>query len=256
MDMMSIAAALTSGMKGTLRTRLPLSRRSSSRELLDDADVDASALAANLRDLARLNRLPGGAAASIAAIGALAEGRRRISIVDVGTGAGDLPLAFARHGRRVGGRWRVTAIDNHREVAAYAASETAPVSEVRVMLAEATQLPIEDRAVDIAHASLLLHHLEPDDAVAMLQELRRVARIGVVINDLRRGPLAFALGAPVVLAFGRSRMTRHDGLISLRRAYTLPELDDLLAEAGLEIHWRSAPFMPRVATAAVRRADS
>jgi len=78
--------------------------------------------------------------------------------------------------------------------------------------------------------------------------MRRVARRGVVVNDLRRGRVAFALSAVTVLALSRGRYTRHDGVLSARRAYTLAELDDIAANAGLRPVWRSAPFLPRVVT--------
>lgn len=250
---MSVAATLTHGLSKKLRGRLPLARRSDDRELLDEPDVDPAALAANLRDLARLNRLPGGGTTSIAGIEALMQGKGEMSILDVGTGGADLPLAFARRGRATGIRWNVTAVDRRDDVVHQAAAATAHDGDVKVIRADASHLPLDDNSVDVAHASLLLHHLEPDTAVAALRELRRVARAGIVINDLRRGLLAFVLAAPVVVALGGSPMTRHDGLISLRRAYTLAELDDILAEAGLEVRWRSPAFMPRVVTAAVRR---
>ena len=250
---MSTQASPANRLAGSLRDRLPLSRRSDERELLDGADVDAAELTANLRDLARLNRLAGGRRASITAIAALADDPRHVQIVDIGTGAGDLPLAFWRHGRRSRGRWRVTAVDNRADVLAHAASQLAAAADVTLLLADATKLPLDDRSVDIVHASLLLHHLDPIDAVKALGEMRRIARKGLVINDLRRGPLSFALAAPVVLGLGRSKMTRHDGLISLRRAYTLPELDELLTAAGLEVVSRSNPLMPRVITTAIPR---
>jgi hypothetical protein len=82
-----------------------------------------------------------------------------------------------------------------------------------------------------------------------LTEMRRVARRGVVINDLRRGLLPFVITAATVLALSRAHYTRHDGVLSARRAYTLPELDDLAAAAGLRPVWRSPASMPRVATA-------
>jgi hypothetical protein len=75
----------------------------------------------------------------------------------------------------------------------------------------------------------------------------------VVVNDLRRGVGAFLMGAPVVLAVGRSAVTRHDGLVSLRRAYTVAELDAMLDEVGLEVRSRSSTLMPRVITAAIPR---
>jgi hypothetical protein len=84
--------------------------------------------------------------------------------------------------------------------------------------------------------------------VTALGELRRVARRGVVVNDLRRGQLAFAVTAATVLALSRGRYTRHDGVLSARRAYTLSELDDMAAAAGLRRVSRTWALLPRVTT--------
>jgi hypothetical protein len=92
----------------------------------------------------------------------------------------------------------------------------------------------------------------PDlDAVAVLAEMARVARRGVVINDLRRGILPYLVTTAVTLALTRSSYTRHDGPASARRSYTLRELDELLHAAGLMPVSRSNPLLPRVVTAAV-----
>ena len=88
-------------------------------------------------------------------------------------------------------------------------------------------------AFDVAHASLVLHHLDPDEAVALLRELRRVARHGIVVNDLVRGRLAWVGGWLLVHAIATSRYTRHDGPLSVRRAYSRREMGALLDAAGL-----------------------
>ena len=82
----------------------------------------------------------------------------------------------------------------------------------------------------------------------LLRELHRVSRRGVVVNDLRRGWFPYAATLLTVRAFGRSSVTQHDGPLSVRRSYTLRELDALASEAGLRRVSRSLPIMPRVAT--------
>lgn len=230
----------------SLWTTMPLRRRAHLTESLDGGPVEGAELARNLADLARIGRLPGGTRASVGAIRRLAPARGDISIIDVGAGRGDMALAFARRG------WRTVAIDSHPDVLRLAHA-TAMDPLVEVVDADGRSLPYADDAFHISHCSLLIHHLDPPDAVGLLREMARVARHGVVINDLRRGLPSFVATGVTVALLSRCRTTRVDGLISARRAYTLAELDDLLEEAGLEVVWRSAPFMPRVATAAVRR---
>ena len=167
-------------------------------------------------------------------------------ILDVGTGAGDIPIAFARRG------WQVVAADANPAVLAVARDRLAGVAGVEVLEADVLALPLEDEAVDVAHCSLLVHHFAPEAAVRALRELRRVSRHGVVVNDLRRGLIPLASTWVSVMALGRSRVTRADGMASARRSYTLPELDRLLAEAGLTPRWRSPAWLPRVVTAATR----
>ncbi|MBW3612904.1 MAG: methyltransferase domain-containing protein [Chloroflexi bacterium] len=226
--------------------RLPLSRRSDSPELLDTGSVVGRELRTNLADLARLNRLPGGAGASVDAIRRLAGTRRDVTVLDVGSGAGDLPLAFAARG------WRVVGLEGDPAVAAVASAITDGVDRVRIVTGDAMALPFDDASVDVAHSSLLLHHLDPARAVRALTQMARVARLGVVINDLRRGVLPLLAVGVAVAALGRCRTTRHDGLLSVRRSYTPAELDALLSASGLRRVRRSAAWMPRLVTTAVR----
>lgn len=219
-----------------------LRTRASEPELLDGGELPAADLAANLRDLARLNRLPGGAGASFAAI------RRLIpdggSVLDAGTGAGDLPRLLARRLPGV----TVTALDLDPAVLAVARAWTAPSAPIRFDVGDGRALAFGDGAFAVAHASLLVHHLEPPEVVMLIGELQRVSRQGVVINDLRRGVLPYLAILVTTRAFGRSAVTHHDGPLSVRRAYTLAELDDLAAAAGLRPVARSLRVMPRVVT--------
>lgn len=226
-----------------VRRLLPLGVRADAVELLDGGCLSLPEVEQNLVDLARLNRLPGGTAASVAGIARLldaGEGR----VLDVGTGHADMPIAFAERG------WHVVALDTNPDVLSIATRATAGEPRIEVMTGDARALPFDDDAFDVGHCSLLVHHLDPDAAIPMLRELRRVARRGVVVNDLRRGLMPLLATAVSVVTLGRSRVTRRDGIASARRAYTLDELDGMLAAAGLEIRWRSSRWMPRVVTVA------
>jgi len=85
----------------------------------------------------------------------------------------------------------------------------------------------------VVHAGLTLHHLEPDAAVAALREMRRICRGQVVVNDLARTPLALALVWLATRVLPSHPISRHDGPMSVRRAYAPGELGDLLGAAGI-----------------------
>ncbi len=204
------------------------------KELLDGPLDDPPALAANLRDLARINRLTGGTRLSIRAIEALGA---PATILDVGTGGADIPMALLGRARAAGTPLTIAATDSRPEVLAAAVAVRPSVGGtpgLGLAIADGRSLPYPDGAFDVAHASLVLHHLEPEEVVAFLAELRRVARHGVVVNDLVRGRTFWLGGWLLVHAIGQSPYTRHDGPLSIRRAYSRAELRDLVRAAGLE----------------------
>ncbi len=78
-----------------------------------------------------------------------------------------------------------------------------------------------------------MHHLSPEKLTRVLEEAYGLARVALIMSDLVRGwlpYLAFKLVQPV---FARSYLTRHDGALSVRRAYTPGELGRLALRAGL-----------------------
>jgi ubiquinone/menaquinone biosynthesis C-methylase UbiE len=140
------------------------------------------------------------------------------------------------------------ASDVRAEILEVARRRLRTLADVEFMLADARDIPLPSDSVEVAHASLVLHHLDPSGVVDALREMRRVARRAVVVNDLRRSRLALALVTLTVLGLTRSHYTRYDGPLSVRRAYTLDELDEMAAAAGLHSTWRSPAFLPRVVT--------
>ncbi|HEU4672609.1 MAG TPA: methyltransferase domain-containing protein [Candidatus Limnocylindrales bacterium] len=228
-------------------------------EILDGPLPDETALVGNLRDLRRTNRWLWGTSLSLRAVDALlgrhAADSTEASILDVGTGSADIPLALLARAERDGRVLRVVATDARPEVLA-AARQLDPSLDGRAGLvmrvADGSRLPFADGAFDVAHTSLVLHHLEPEDAVRLLAELDRVARVGVVVNDLLRSRRNWA-GARVLAAVAtRNPLTRNDGPLSVRRAYTEPEARSLLARAGLRpIAALRDPLRQRFAIAAV-----
>ena len=235
-----------------------MDRLSRAEELLDGPLDDRPSLVGNLRDLARANRRLGGIDLSARAIDVLAPGRSSMEVLDVGTGGADIPLALIDRGRARGRLVRVTGVDSRPEVleaAALADRRVTATGELALHVADGRALPFPDGAFEIVHSSLVIHHLEPDEARVLLAEMARVARLGVVVNDLVRGRVAWA-GAWALSHFAtRNRFTRRDAPLSVRRAYSVAGLTALMATAGVRVERRfDGPFGHRVALAGRRNA--
>jgi SAM-dependent methyltransferase len=225
-------------------------------ERLDGPLTDQRTLVGNLRDLARVNRRLGGAGLSVAAIEALAPGRSAITILDVGTGGADIPLVLIDRGRARGRLVTVTGLDSRQEVLAAAAIAEPRVPttvELALQVGDGRSLAYADGSFDVAHSSMVVHHLDPTSARDLLIEMARVARLGVVLNDLVRGR-QFWLGAWLLSHLAtRNAFTRHDAPLSVRRAYTVPELTALLAAAGMRVERRFDGFAGHRVAFAARR---
>src|SRR5262249_16938801 len=135
----------------------PPPREAERIELMDHLDAPPAELIQNLVDITRLNRI--GAtqtlvrqvAPFLARLGA----GGTLRVLDVGTGAADIPLAIARWGRHHGHRLTIVALDVHPTILAYAARATRDAPEVRIIGGDALEAPIRPGSVDLALCSLV-----------------------------------------------------------------------------------------------------
>lgn len=209
----------------------PLARRRGAEELLDAPDHDPRVLAESLAHVAAVNRWLGGRRALLRALRPWL--RDECRILDVGTGSGDLPRAVVRHARRGSLRVHVTATDLHPQMRTMAAAACAPFPEIVITAADALALPFDRDAFDVALLSMILHHLDDHAAAAALREAARVAPV-VIVNELHRTRANYA-GARLLAAtvWAGNPLTRHDGPLSVLRAYVPAELEALARAAGL-----------------------
>ena len=210
--------------------------RSDGAELLDAPVQDTAELAANLRDIRRVNRLLGGTATVLRHLPPLIDAvppDRPVRILDLATGSADIPVAIASWARRRGVRLRIVASDISPDILALARRHAARHPEIMLARLDARAVPLPDHAFDIVLCSLSLHHFGPDDAVRLLREMDRLARVGFILNDLRRSRFGLVAAWLAARLTTRNRLTRHDAPLAVRRAYTPDELRSLLKRAGV-----------------------
>lgn len=218
---------------GTPVPECDLRRRADAAEILDGPLQPDARLAGNLNDLARINRWTGGSSLLHRSLDwLLGSAPRPFSFLDVGGGRGDGVAGVVQWAARRQRRCEAILLDRSAPILHLADAQG--YAGVCLLQGDGCRLPLRDRSIDVVACSLVLHHFSQGQATTLLRELARVARLGVIVDDLLRSHLGY-LGAKVLgSVFTRNPLTRHDGPLSVRRAYTAKEISALLADAGLE----------------------
>jgi len=210
-------------------------RRIHAAERLDAPDGhDLRELEASLAHVHGVNRWLGGLRALRRHLRPLLGERSPVWILDVGTGAGAVPAALHRWARRRGADWRFVGLDLHPQMLHLARAGRREGRSVTFVQGDALRLPFRDHAFTAACCTLTLHHFDDEDAVRLLRELARVSRHLVLVNDLERHPLNHLGARLLACTVWRSNpLTRHDGPLSVLRAFRPGELLELGRRAGL-----------------------
>jgi SAM-dependent methyltransferase len=204
----------------TLKSSADPRTRPDGDEILDAPDVDPALARRSLRDVMLANSLMGGMRAVMHELESLMPSLpKRATLLDVGTGMGDIP----RRAREVAARRGVTLDTVGLEAAEWLAA-AARTSMTAAVVGDGRVLPFASHSVDVVICSQVLHHFFDHDAVALLQELNRVARVGVIVSDLLRSDLAVAGLWLFSFVLGFHPVSRHDGIMSIRRGFTPDEL--------------------------------
>ncbi len=203
--------------------------RSITPELLDSQPAVSAELVGNLREMAMLYRWSGGLRLGWRAMKRVVGAARvPLTLLDVAAGDGTIAAALVQRAARSGLVLRPLISDVQPNIVRIAAHQHV---EKPVLAADALHLPFGSGSVDIIHCSQALHHFAPAEAANLVRECARVARCGVVVVDLRRSWLGY-WGARLLARGPLTALGRHDGPLSVLRAYTPAEARELAA--GLE----------------------
>ena len=202
---------------------------------MDGADLDPQLLSSDLLNLEALNRFFGGRDVirrRVAPLIARMKPGQCVTVLDLGSGSGDLCRVLVDECRKQGRLVRVLSLDAHPQIQEFARERCkASYPEIRFLRGDARKVPLQERSVDLALCTLALHHFREPDARAVLAEMSRVTRGWAVVSDLCRSRTAYA-GVWAATRLTTNPMTRFDGPVSVQRAFTAPELVALAGEAG------------------------
>ncbi len=211
-----------------------LAARSDAAELMDTDTTDAADYRACLRDLATVNQVFLAARPTLAFLDRAVVGwprERVLRVCDVAFGEGDMLRKVAAWAQARGCRIELHGIDMNPGAAA-AAQATAPNIAMTLHTGDVLAYA-PDAPYDVILSSLFTHHLSNRQVVEFLRWMERHSVRGWFVNDLLRHPLPYHGFRAISAAFGWHRFVRHDGPVSIARAFRRDEWTALLAEAGV-----------------------
>lgn len=216
-------------------------------ELMDDPALDERAHLLALRGLERLNAASGAVRQIWTMIRPLYRTKTEISLLDIATGGGDVPIALARLAAAEGLCLQVSgadisarAIEMCQRRAAGSQGAQSPCAQskgaglqARFFELDALHGSIPER-YDVVTANLFTHHLDPPDVITLLQRMAGCANKLVIVNDLERSWLNYVQVMIATRLLSASPVVHYDGPTSVRAAYTVAEFKQMGEDAGLQ----------------------
>ena len=210
-------------------------KRSYEKEMMDLPGNPRAVFEEDLANLRALNRHLGGYRTALRGLQELIDDEKlaKFSLLDVGTGSGDIPAVMADWARRRGITARFTALETESVTAATASRQTRAYPEIHLVRGDGSAPPFETASFDFVLASQFLHHFSEDGIIGLLRTWSDIARRAIIVSDLVRHPLAYYGIRVLTRLLTRNVMTLTDAPLSVRRAFTFSEWRNLFRRAGV-----------------------
>jgi len=214
---------------------ISLKSRSKEEEIMDGFSGDPADIEHAYRLIEKVNRFLGG---TRVVLRYLKRYSRRwpagatIRILDLGSGATDIPRAIVDWARKKNLKIRVFALDILAEALRYSRNKLRDYPEIRFVQASALDLPFGKESFDYVISSMFFHHLDEELLVKVLGEADRTARRGIIVNDLLRYWRAY-LWILFFSCFTKNRMFKKDAPLSVLKGFRPREIRTLIQKTSL-----------------------
>ncbi len=223
-----------------------LAHRSEEKELMDDLDCTGEMLNQTLQELRIINKWLGGNHVTTSGLALVMRERPQLSytIADVGCGGGDMISVMAKWAKRNhrGKQISFIGIDANKNIIDLAKDKLVDLEQVKWRVQNVFDPQFSEEMVDIATCTLFAHHFTEDELVGLLKGLRKKSRLGVIINDLHRHPIAYYSIKILTGLFSKSPMVKNDAPLSVMRSFSRKDWINVLHRAGctdyqITWHW-------------------
>jgi 2-polyprenyl-3-methyl-5-hydroxy-6-metoxy-1,4-benzoquinol methylase len=214
-------------------------------ELMDDPNLAEKDHHRALHGLRRVNQLSRTANVITGAIiqHCKKEKLAIVRILDLACGGGDVTVQVSRLLKQAGVSAEVHGWDCSQTAIDFARRQCDRVNQSSVQFDMANALvDAPNREFDFVYCTLFLHHLSDDDANRLLGVMWQMASQLVLVDDLRRSTIGYALAVVGCKLLSRSPIVHVDGPLSVRAAFTESEIMELsdrcnLPRPTIQRHW-------------------
>ncbi len=144
-----------------------------------------------------------------------------------------MPRVIARWAKQVKIPVEITAVDANPDILRIARELTNGWPEIQIEQQNLLSLPYAPASFDFVLCALTLHHFAESDVVAILRRIHDIARVGYIVNDVRRNRIAIWLSKLMVHTIVTNPIARFDAPASCERAFTVAELRAMAQQAGM-----------------------
>jgi len=199
-------------------------KRSYEKEIMDDLSIQDERIDKALNELAVINKFLGGYSVTEKGIKYFTRNNSvKLKILDAGSGLSEVLLSLEKKYFHLD----LFSLDMNKRACLYA-KHISP--NLNIVCGNVLNLPFKNNSFDIVHASLFLHHFNEEEMEKILNSFNEKARLGIVINDLRRSVLAFAGIKILTWLFSKNSFVKNDGPLSVKRSFLKKEIKQLLSE--------------------------
>ncbi len=209
------------------------SKRSTLPEKMDEEGLPILTTQKALVEIEFINKWLGGYDVILNALSAMHWPERTITIMDIGSGGGDMLRKISTWAKNNNKSARLIGVDRNPVMTEFAANQSLGFSNIEFITMSVFDAQLLDIKADITMNSLFCHHFENPELVNLLRTMNQIASQSILINDLDRNWLAYYLIKILTKLFSKNELVKYDAPLSVARSLTRKEWKDILRQAGI-----------------------
>lgn len=217
---------------------IDFSQRSTKEELLDQPNIKQADLFQNLHELDVINQKLGGHQATLTGLKKLMTDKSKTyKIVDFACGGGDTLRIIKDWSEKNGYNVELMGFDLLKDAILFAKQKSTN-SNIQWQVADFQDVLLDD--CDIAICALVCHHFYDKQLDDFILKMKNSAKLGVIINDLHRNPIAYFGIWLLTSLFSKSRLVKNDAKLSVLKGFKKKEWQERLTKLSLpsfQIQW-------------------